>query len=269
MSSLLATASPWTNDDLVVTKRRPSTMRKAIKKQSSCDTCDTCDTNEYSNTNEHTHEYSIREMKQEPSNPTQFMENYQNLQPNTIENTQSINESRGFKIKDLLNKMTFSAENDGSKLGNFNPPPNPSLQNKKEYTPGKSANGELSPSELLPKNNFQPPNTPTFQNTGVASGMGYAAHSSQLGEYNNYKTNYEPAQIANKPYYSSMGIGSSNSGNLDNKLLEKINYMIHLLEEQQNEKTNNITEEFVLYTFLGVFIIFVVDSFARAGKYVR
>jgi hypothetical protein len=55
----------------------------------------------------------------------------------------------------------------------------------------------------------------------------------------------------------------------DNKLMEKINYMIHLLEEQQNEKTNNITEEFILYTFLGVFIIFVVDSFARSGKYTR
>ena len=45
--------------------------------------------------------------------------------------------------------------------------------------------------------------------------------------------------------------------------------MIHLLEDQQHEKTDNITEEFLLYTFLGVFVIFVVDSFARAGKYTR
>ena len=45
--------------------------------------------------------------------------------------------------------------------------------------------------------------------------------------------------------------------------------MINLLEEQQDEKTNNVTEEVVLYSFLGIFIIFVVDSFARAGKYVR
>lgn len=56
---------------------------------------------------------------------------------------------------------------------------------------------------------------------------------------------------------------------LDNKLLEKINYMIHMLEQQENEKTSNITEEFVLYTLLGVFIIFIVDSFARTGKYIR
>ena len=45
--------------------------------------------------------------------------------------------------------------------------------------------------------------------------------------------------------------------------------MIHLLEEQKFEKTANITEEFILYTFLGVFVIFIVDSFTRTGKYVR
>ena len=49
----------------------------------------------------------------------------------------------------------------------------------------------------------------------------------------------------------------------------KINYMINLLEDQQDERTNNVTEEVVLYSFLGIFIIFVVDSFARAGKYTR
>ena len=46
-------------------------------------------------------------------------------------------------------------------------------------------------------------------------------------------------------------------------------YMIHLLEQQQAEKTDNITEEFLLYAMLGVFVIFTVDSFTRAGRYVR
>jgi hypothetical protein len=52
-------------------------------------------------------------------------------------------------------------------------------------------------------------------------------------------------------------------------LLQKLNYMIHLLEEKQDEKTNNVTEEVVLYFFIGIFIIFTVDSFARVGKYHR
>jgi hypothetical protein len=52
-------------------------------------------------------------------------------------------------------------------------------------------------------------------------------------------------------------------------LLQKINYMIHLLEESHDQKTGHVTEELILYSFLGVFIIFTVDSFRRIGKYVR
>ena len=52
-------------------------------------------------------------------------------------------------------------------------------------------------------------------------------------------------------------------------LSKKINYMIHLLEEQQEVKQSCMTEELVLYCFLGVFIIFLVDSFTKVGKYVR
>ena len=40
--------------------------------------------------------------------------------------------------------------------------------------------------------------------------------------------------------------------------MTKLNYMIHLLEENKDEKTQNVTEELVLYMFLGVFVIFVI-----------
>lgn len=70
------------------------------------------------------------------------------------------------------------------------------------------------------------------------------------------------------PYYQQMAGSEANVTNKDD-LIKKLNYMIHLLEEQHDEKTSNVTEELVLYLFLGVFVIFVVDSFARAGKYTR
>ena len=60
---------------------------------------------------------------------------------------------------------------------------------------------------------------------------------------------------------------SNNMSN--NETVEKMNYMIHLLEDQQAKKTEHVTEEIVLYSFLGIFTIFIVDSFARVGKYVR
>ena len=71
------------------------------------------------------------------------------------------------------------------------------------------------------------------------------------------------------PYVNQMSSDNSPNGAPKDELLMKLNYIIHMLEEQQNESTNNVTEEIILYSFLGVFIIFVVDSFARVGKYVR
>lgn len=74
----------------------------------------------------------------------------------------------------------------------------------------------------------------------------------------------------NKSYYpSSSNHNQHHNVESSQVLIDKLNYMINLLEENQDQKTNNVTEEVVLYSFLGIFIIFVVDSFARVGKYVR
>jgi|LauGreDrversion4_2_1035121.scaffolds.fasta_scaffold404660_1 hypothetical protein len=55
----------------------------------------------------------------------------------------------------------------------------------------------------------------------------------------------------------------------NSNVTDKLNYIINILEEQQDQKTDTIAEEVILYSFLGVFIIFVVDSFTKVGKYVR
>lgn len=70
------------------------------------------------------------------------------------------------------------------------------------------------------------------------------------------------------PYYQNAGNGG-NISKTSSDVNEKLNYLIHLIEEQKDEKTGHVTEELVLYSFLGVFVIYVVDSFARVGKYVR
>ncbi len=67
------------------------------------------------------------------------------------------------------------------------------------------------------------------------------------------------------PYYDRASNGSPSQ----DELIHKLDYMIHLLEEQRELKTGSATEEVILYSFLGVFMIFVLDSFARAGKYTR
>jgi hypothetical protein len=55
----------------------------------------------------------------------------------------------------------------------------------------------------------------------------------------------------------------------DSVLLDKLNYMIYLLEEQRDEKTGQVTEELILYVFLGIFTLFVLDTFVKNGKYSR
>ena len=93
--------------------------------------------------------------------------------------------------------------------------------------------------------------------------------------YRKLVPNYQVKPENNKTYSSNSTssqsyFNQSSSQNEGNQMLiEKLNYMINLLEEQQDQKTGSVTEEVVLYSFLGVFIIFIVDSFTKVGKYTR
>ena len=71
------------------------------------------------------------------------------------------------------------------------------------------------------------------------------------------------------PYFTDTVGEDDYTHTAKDELMEKLNYTIHLLEQQKDEKTDNVTEELVLYLFLGVFVIFVTDSFGRACKYIR
>ena len=121
-------------------------------------------------------------------------------------------------------------------------------------------------------------NDAMFRTLGRAPQPNYEGTDNlDLNDYNNYgnnKTNEEYYKRVipgyknpvNKSYYN---IASNQESPSQDVLLQKLNYMITLLEDQQDERTNNVTEEVVLYYFLGIFIIFIADTFVRAGKYVR
>lgn len=64
-------------------------------------------------------------------------------------------------------------------------------------------------------------------------------------------------------------VGDMNGEVPKDAVLEKMNYMIHLLEDQQDQRTESVNEELILYLFLGIFVIFVTDSFTRVGRYRR
>jgi hypothetical protein len=53
------------------------------------------------------------------------------------------------------------------------------------------------------------------------------------------------------------------------ELLDKMNKILEMFEDQKEIKTGQKNEEIVLYCFLGVFIIYIMDSFVNIGKYSR
>jgi len=56
---------------------------------------------------------------------------------------------------------------------------------------------------------------------------------------------------------------------VDSDLVTKIDRLMEMMEEQSEIRTSKKNEEIVLYCFLGIFTIYVLDSFASIGKYSR
>ena len=207
------------------------------------------------------------------------------------------NNSNG-RVADMINQLHKSSllNDDENEMGDFNLPP-----------PPESAGNQRKAETEVVKTQHQPQMMEQDQSQGKWQGASSSWHqtapsASSYAPYPLQYTQQQPPQqhkrqqqqqqehkehgdepvnidgfqnldvdsspfLQKLPYYNQMSLGGS-VPNRD-ELLTKLNYMIHILEEQQDQKTGHVTEEIVLYSFLGIFIIFVIDSFARAGKYVR
>jgi hypothetical protein len=167
------------------------------------------------------------------------------------------------KVTGALNTL-HSFNDEDNNLTNFSPLPPPSYQQK--------------PKEIKqPKKNVNPYKHNIKDNDNENMDLNNLDDNFLEGEkateyYKNIMPSYQ--QINNPtqtPTYNNYYKNNLDQLETDNYtlLLNKLNYMIHLLEENKDERTNNVLEEVVLYSFLGIFIIFLVDSFTRIGKYVR
>jgi hypothetical protein len=208
----------------------------------------------------------------------------------THNKTQKKTQREGFdteKVNSILEKIhNDRSEDEENELGDFNPPPKPESMG----TQKRIATEEME--TMLNNKN---------QNIGLVLGNAPSPNSDNSNlDLNNYSRNYGDER-SNREYYKKL-LGNYVQTNTQNQtqqqdiqhnninrryypqqqtnytsfndvnndiLMKKINYMINLLEEQQDERTNNVTEEVILYSFLGIFIIFIADSFAKVGKYVR
>ena len=171
------------------------------------------------------------------------------------------------KVSSVLKEIHNTTEDDDDDKIDFNPPPKPESMGVVKTTPAKES--------------FVTPLGRTVGKTPSPSY--YGGDNLDLNDYSNYGDNKSVEEYyksvlpgytgqqnsqrnrVNRPYYPVQHI---ESGSPD-VLMQKLNYVISLLEEQQDVKTNNVTEEVILYSFLGIFIIFIADTFVKAGKYTR
>ena len=140
-----------------------------------------------------------------------------------------------------------------------------------------SLNSELAKIQKMRETGNNIPQNTFLNSASNANNASNASNSLYNLENSNILGNLNSAKNNLASYNESYNYSASNNQSQsespmhfdNNKLLKKLDYIIHLLEEQHNEKTNHITEELILYLFLGLFILFVLDSFARASKYHR
>jgi hypothetical protein len=165
-------------------------------------------------------------------------------------------------------------------LADFNPPPQPQssgVENTRFKENSQPTNGLMGLFVGQPSQNSKPQFLSDIENGGTENNsyLGEFGNNNNHDNYQRYMPNYN--EMYNKNTTANQGHASNfypsgsytSSSDKNDLLIEKLNYMIKLLEEQQDEKTGNVTEEVILYSFLGIFIIFIVDSFARVGKYIR
>ena len=127
----------------------------------------------------------------------------------------------------------------------------------------------IQPTESTTK---QKPKVETFNVLGKSPIPNYDSNENlELNNYGNYGDNKTNDEYYKKilPGYKQPVFKERDEYPSQDVLMKKLNYLISLMEEQQDEKTNNVTEEVVLYSFLGIFIIFIADTFFKAGKYTR
>lgn len=185
-------------------------------------------------------------------NEQPIINNHEQRRKNKTLKNRNNHESSSEKVESMLKHLNISNDDDDEDgLADFNPPSKPISsgveRTKNSISTFENFDNVVNSNDVSNDDDDNEISTEAFQEATPKYGQQY---------YNQYV-----------PYYTNASNTQESSNNPE--IMEKLNYLVHLIENNNDEKINSITEELVLYCFLGVFIIFVVDSFAKVGKYVR
>ena len=211
---------------------------------------------------------------------------------NTINNTSTTNNTnttnnkrKTLKKLPSLNTLLNNKNNGETNNTNKDSPKNEDVGSSNVYMIGGGDEDDSGLADYKP--NFDPPPPPQLSKVGQTKHVLSASDDTINPEdYNKLDA------LANDQYFKKIMPGYNGNGQMqglmqgqmqgqmqdqvqgqigsENNLSDKLNYMIHLLEENREEKTSTVVEELILYSFLGVFVIFVLDNFVKIGnKYTR
>jgi hypothetical protein len=219
----------------------------------------------------------INKNTNDSSNNTKSKSNYRK----TIKQKQNVpNQS---KLSALLKSMDDASDSDdddndnykgGNDNGNGNVNGNGNGNGNGTSNVGNMSSNYLGVSNGIISNSNQNNDDTTYIKDIPTSNGNPISNTMYASLPSNYANQYynQFVSAANKGYGSGLGSDNTYDSSMSmpkNELIEKLNYIIDLLEEQQDYKTNSILEDLILYAFLGIFIIFIVDSFSKSNKYVR
>lgn len=88
-------------------------------------------------------------------------------------------------------------------------------------------------------------------------------------DYDAYSLEYNKNNVISTPEVFNQTVSNNIKNPYQDELVQKVNYLIYLLDQQKETKGTQTVEELLLYTFIGVFIIFVLDSFTKIGSKYR
>jgi len=279
--SLLLNACPWNSTTETPKKRIPSIKRTISNLEREYGKRDDKETTELDNTsNRPTTGYSAYDGNMIDSTNSV----YNNNTPISFKEQLTGQDAKNQKITQILENMSnLKVDNEGGNLYNYTETPVSNFEQSNDMSNRvpifqRNAIGMRQPVGIIGEGNI-------LQRHGTSqcsisksiidernhnlNGSSFGHNTpDNLANYVTYSHAYEvPKEV--RPYYTQkLGMGNGKES-FEEKILDKIQYLTHLMEEIQSEKTANINEEFILYTMTGVFVIYIVDAFSRSGKYIR
>lgn len=287
--SLLLNASPWNSTTETQKKRIPSIKKTMLNLERENDNIEIPKEGEINNKNIPPFSLNINNIKQtenttQPGNTsikgysiygeTAHSNSLYDSPPPSFKEHLTTQENKNEKINRILENMSnLKVENDGNGLFNYSETTAPVGENSPPTIPIFQRSMNMKQPVGIIASGTVNENIKGIENNAMNNKMNSSNFSQNtsdnLASFVTYSKAYEvPKEV--RPYYTQkMGLSSGNNSSFEEKIMDKIQYLTHLMEEIQSEKTANINEEFILYTMLGVFVIYIVDSFSKSGKYIR